>query len=450
MNSSTKRETFSSGYGLLITMIGVAVGLGNIWRFPYMVGKFGGASFVLFYLVMVLLVGIPALMAEWALGRYTRRGTLGAFDKGGLPGGKFVGFFFIFIVFFSSAYYTNAVGWVGYHAFGQVANIVGGAVDASLVLPPEEGFRGASLLRQMVMTGLVLLCSCVVLIKGVRKGIEKVSKYIMPVLFVILIVLIVRAVSLPGAGKGLQWYLGDFRLANLTGPVMAAALGHAIFSMSLGGTFMVAYGSYLDRSASIPKNAFIIGIGDLLAGLMGGLAIFPAVFALNLEPASGPGLIFDTLPKTFAKMGGGAFFGAIFFVGLFAAAFLSLIAAFEVLVAGLTDNFSLSRKSAVILVCSVVFFLAVPPMINMKVFVPWDLFFGSGMQTLGALLAVVTAVWCIKKSEALKELTQGSRNKHPRLMVLLYWWMRIVIPVAVLFVGINWLLESVFEIKIFM
>jgi len=448
MEKSSKRETFSSGFGLLMTMIGVAVGLGNVWRFPYMVGKFGGATFVLFYLAMVLLIGIPALMAEWALGRHTGRGTLGAFDKGGLPGGKSVGIFLVCIVFCATAYYGNAVGWVGYFGFSQIAKIFSLHLEPAAILPPEQGFNSTSLLLQLIMTGIIILVAGVVLVKGLRKGIEKISKFFMPLLFLILIILIIRSVILPGAGKGLEWYLGGFKWGNLSGPVMAAALGHAIFSMSLGGTFMVVYGSYLDPSASIPKNALITGIGDLLAGLMAGLAIFPAVFAFGLEPNSGPGLIFSTLPRTFAQMGGGHYFGFLFFVGLFAAAFLSLIAAFEVLVAGLTDNTTLKRKPAVIAVCIVVFLLSLPPMINMKVFVPWDLFFGSGMQTLGALLAVVTAVWCIKKSAALKEFIQGSQKMNTRFMVVLYWWMRIVIPIAVIYVGLNWLLESVFNIKL--
>ena len=209
---------------------------------------------------------------------------------------------------------------------------------------------------------------------------------------------------------------------------------------------MVVYGSYLEKSTSIPKNSTFTALGDLIAGLLAGFAIFPAVFALGLEPGFGPGLIFSTLPKTFSLMPAGQLFGFLFFLGLFGAAFLSVIAAFEVLVVGITDNTAMKRKNAVWLICGVVMMLAIPPMINFKVFVPWDLFFGSGMQTLGAVLAVITTVWCIKKSEALKEFAEGSQVPFP---VILYWWMRIVIPFTVLFVGVNWLLESVFNIKIF-
>jgi SNF family Na+-dependent transporter len=152
---TTNRETFVSQFGLIMTMIGVAVGLGAVWRFPYMVGRFGGAAFVVIYLVVVLLVGIPALIAEWTLGRTTRRGTLGAYQRGRLPGGKLVGGFLFFVVFWATGYYSNVLGWVGYHAIGQVASAAGASWNAAAILPPESGFDLRSFLLQLMMTGLV-------------------------------------------------------------------------------------------------------------------------------------------------------------------------------------------------------------------------------------------------------------------------------------------------------
>ena len=441
-----KRETFASNFGLLMTMIGVAVGLGAVWRFPYMVGKFGGAAFVLFYMMIVFFIGIPALMAEWALGRHTRRGSLGAFEKGGFPGGKYVGAFLFFIVFWATGYYSNVLGWVGFHGLSELMNVFGVNLNASAILPPQEGFNITSLLLQLLMTACVIFCCGIVLIKGLRKGIERASRWIVPILFIILIILITRSVTLKGASEGIKWYVGSFRFSELTPSVMAAALGMAFFSMSLGGTFMVIYGSYLNKQANILKNSAFTGIAASMAGLLAGFAIFPAVFAFGLEPSSGPGLIFETLPKTFSMMPAGSLFGLLFFFGLFGAAYLSDVAAFEVLVGGIVDNTEIERKRAVVLTCIVVFVLAIPPMINFKIFLPWDLTFGSGMQVLGSLLAVITAVWCIKRSDALKELSEGRGKSFPRF---LYWWIRVVIPTAILFVGINWLLESVFNIKIF-
>lgn len=441
-----KRETFASVFGLLMTMIGVAVGLGAVWRFPYMVGKFGGAAFVLFYMIVVCFVGIPALMLEWTLGRYTQRGTLGAYKKAGLPGGKLVGAFLFIIVLIATGYYSNAIGWVGYHTIGELAKAARLNFKAASILPPQEGFDPRSLVLQLMMTALVILFCAIVLNLGLRKGIEKISKVLVPALFVILIVIILRSITLPGAGEGIRWYIGSFRFKELTPSVMAAALGMAFFSMSLGGTFMVIYGSYLNLDAKIPKLATMTGLGAALAGILAGFAIFPAVFSFGLEPSSGPNLIFSTLPQTFSKMPVGWLFGTLFFFGLFGAAFLSDIAAFEVLVGGITDNTKMTRRNAIWGVSIIVFFLAIPPMINFKIFVPWDLTFGSGMQVLGSLLAVFASIWCIQRAELLKELSQGQKEPIPKI---LYLWMKFAIPAAILFVGINWLLESVFHTYLF-
>ena len=427
-------------------MIGVAVGLGAVWRFPYMVGKFGGAAFVLFYMLVVCFIGIPALMVEWTLGRHTRLGPLGAYSKTGLPGGKIVGTFLFVIVLIATGYYSNAIGWVGFHALGELAKVVRIDFKPELILPPQEGFNLTSFVLQLIMTALVIFFCAIVLNKGLRKGIEKTSKVIVPALFIILIVIIVRSNTLPGAGEGIRWYIGRFHLNELTPSVMAAALGMAFFSMSLGGTFMVIYGSYLNKEAKILKMAVFTGLGASLAGILAGFAIFPAVFAFGLEPSSGPNLIFSTLPQTFSKMPAGWLFGTLFFFGLFGAAFLSDIAAFEVLVGGITDNTKISRKKAVWGASFIVFFLAVPPMINFKIFIPWDLTFGSGMQVFGSLLAMLTTVWFIKRIELLNELSQGQKKPVPKF---LYFWMKFVVPAAILFVGVNWLLESVFHTNIF-
>jgi NSS family neurotransmitter:Na+ symporter len=445
-SSATKRETFATNFGLLMTMIGVAVGLGNVWRFPYMVGKFGGAAFVIFYLAAVIFIGIPALMAEWTLGRHTRRGPLGAFQRAGFPAGKFVGIFLFFVVLCAVSYYSVCLGWVGYYAFGELIKPFSGLLNSASILPPTVGFNSKSFFLQLLMTALVIFTCGIVLVKGLRRGIEKVSKVVMPLLLIIFLVLIARSCTLKGAVEGIRWYIGGFRFGDLKGSTMAAALGQAVFSMSLGGTMMVVYGSYLRKDSNIPKNAFFTGMGDMVAGLLAGFAIFPAVFAFGLEPASGPTLIFSTLPKIFAALPAGWFFGLIFFLGLFGAAYLSDVAAFEVLVAGIVDNTRLKRKKATLLICTTSFILAIPPLMNLKIFVPWDLTFGSGMQTLGSLLAVITAAWCIKRAEVLKGLTEGMRNPFS---VVIYWWMRIVIPAAIIFVGVNWLLESLFDLKLF-
>ena len=258
---------------------------------------------------------------------------------------------------------------------------------------------------------------------------------------IVTLLVVVRALTLPGAMAGVRWYLLEFRFADLTANVMAAAIGHAIFALSLGGTFMVVYGSYLSADENLARPAIWTVIGDTGSSLIAGLAVIPAVFALGIEPASGPGLIFNTLPRVFAAMPAGWLFGSLFFVSLLAAGYLSDIGALEVLVAALTDNTRLSRHRAVWVMAAACFVLAIPPSINNAIFVPWDLTFGSGMQTLGSLLAILTVGWCMQRSAALEELSRDGRGVVPTWLVV---WIRFGIPVVILGVGIYWLLANVF------
>ena len=435
---SDSRATFGSRLGTILTMVGVAVGLGNVWRFPYLVGKFGGAAFVMFYIFVAVVIGVPALMAEWSLGRATRRGTLGAFERGGLPGGRYVGGALFCVVIAATAYYTNVVGWVLYFALGELMSMVGVAVNAAAILPPQSGFNVTSFALQVACTGVVIVSCALVLDRGLRAGIERSSQIIMPALYVILIVLIVRAVTLPGSGAGLRWYLGKFQWHDLTPSVMVAAMGQAIFSLSLGGTFMVTYGSYLSDGEALRGSSAWTVFGDTAAGIMAGLVIFPAVFAFGMEPASGPRLLFDTIPRVFAQMPGGAFFGLLFFLGLFGAAYLSDVAAFEVLIAGVVDNTRLSRRRAIWLTALMVWIVSLVPMLNLDIFVTWDLTFGSGMQTLGALLTVLTAGWFLRRGALLEQF--GAPGLARDVLVSM---VRYVIPFAMLAVGAWWVLTDV-------
>ena len=430
------RETFSTRLGLLSTMIGVAVGLGNVWRFPYMVGRFGGAAFVLLYLFFALIIGVPALMAEWSLGRHTQRGTVGAFQRVGFPGGRVVGWILFGGVTAATGYYSNAIGWVLFHGAAEA-----GRFSGSAILPPETGFSASAFLLQMAMTGTVILAAITILLRGVRKGIEKISRIFTPLLFITLLILILRSLTLPGAGEGLEWYILGFRPQDITAPVAMAVLGQVVFSLALGGTFMVVYGSYLDEKENLGGNAFLTVLGDTSAGLLAGLAIFPAVFALGMEPGSGPALIFQTLPEVFRILPAGWAFGSLFFLSLGGVAFLSAVAAFEVLIAGLTDNTGLSRKQATLSMAGVVFLLALPPMVNMKIFLPWDLAFGSGLQSGGVLLAVLAFGWAMSRGEALRQL---GKSTPPAL----YLWIRWVIPAAILAVGGWWFSTEVVPILI--
>jgi NSS family neurotransmitter:Na+ symporter len=358
----------------------------------------------------------------------------------------------------ATAYYANAIGWVFFHGLAEATRAFGGGA----ILPPDEGFRASSFFLQIAFSGGVILVSAVVLLRGLRSGIEKASAVLTPLLFGILLLVIVRSLTLPGAWAGVEWYILKFQPGDITPTVALAALGQVVFSLALGGTFMVVYGSYLNPTDPLGKNAVWTVAGDTAAGLLAGLAIFPAVLALGMEPGSGPGLIFSTLPEVFARIPFGALFGTLFFLALGGAAYLSVVAAFEVLIAGLTDNTRLDRTAATWTVAGVVALLALPPMISMKVFVPWDLTFGSGAQTAGVLVAMLAVGWGMRRSDVLREVISnvetesgpqtnielGSRGSlGPTLRHhVLYYWIRFVIPGAILAVGTWWFLTDVLGI----
>ncbi len=435
-----QRETYTSRLSLILTMLGVAVGLGNVWRFPYMVGRFGGAAFVLVYVLAAVLLGIPALMAEWALGRSTRRGPVGAFERAGFPFGRAVGWFLFLVMFAATGYYINALGWVLYYAVGEAAHLVHAPWADGAILPPATGFDLRSFVLQMAFTGALIVGCGLVLLRGLRAGIERTSKVLIPALFFSLLVLMIRALTLPGAGAGVTWFIGKFEWTAFTPRVLAAAFGQVFFTLSLGGTMMVIYGSYLKPEDRLAGNATVTVAGDTLSGILAGFAILPAVVSLGLLSASEPDLIFVVLPRVFATIPLGRVFGLIFFVGLLGSGFLSAIAAWEVQVAALTDNTSLSRRKAVWWLALLIFLIALPPMPNQKIFLTWDLTFGSGMQTLGSLFAVLAVCWCLKRETVLREL--GGPNPGWAIR-LLYLWLRFAVPVLILFVGLWWLASEV-------
>lgn len=438
--SGRGREGFGSSLGALLAMIGAAVGLGNVWRFPYMTGKFGGAAFVLLYVTIVLVIGIPALMAEWALGRSTRRGTLGAFEAARLPYGKVWGWFLFSVLVVSSGYYAAVVGWVLAFALAELGALLGWRIDSAAILPPSGGFEPVSFGLQALGTLAVLVAGGILLHLGIRRGVERASRVLMPALFLVIIVLVVRALTLPGAEAGLHWYLLRFEPGDITPAVVMAALGHAIFSLALGGMFMVVYGSYLPTDYNLRSGAVATAFGDTLVGLLAGLAIIPAVISLGLEPSLGPGLLFATLPAVFDAIPGGALFGLLFFGGLLGAAYLSSVAGLEVLVTGLDDHGIMPRSRAIPLVLAVVWIISLPPTINERIFVTWDLIFGSGMQTLGALVAAITVGWCLNRASLLEQLNTGS---HRKVSSGLIFHIRYGIPAAIALVGVWWLLTSV-------
>lgn len=411
-----ERETFSSSWGAVLTTAGVAIGLGNVWRFPYMMGLYGGSAFLILYLVLVFALGVPALTCEWGLGRSTRKGTLGAFHAVGFPGGKFWGALLLLTVTMAASYYGVVVAWVLDFAAYAVA---GRHADAGLF----DHVQG-SVLGQAPGLVVTVLVACLALGSGVRRGIERVSKTVLPVFFVLFVFLIARVLTLEGAMPELVRFLRP-DWSQIDGEVVLAALGQAFFSLALGGTFMVVYGSYLGDKDRLFPQAAATAATDAAAALLAGLAVVPAVLALGLDLASGPALLFQVLPEVFARVPAGQLLAVVFFGSVFLVALLSLMAAYEVVVEALTRHLAWSRPKALLVVGVVELVLAVPALLSVDYVAQSDFLWGTTMQTLGGAIAVVALVWAAGRAEALEEL--GS-YAAPRPVL---FWIRWVVPGAI-------------------
>ncbi len=435
----TEATRFATRFGTAMTLLGVAVGLANIWRFPYMAGQYGGGAFVLVYLAFVVLLGAPALIAEWSLGRLTRAGPGGAFRRIGMPGGGVIGFILFLTVFMATSYYTVVVAQILFYAAR------GGSVG------DPEAFYAANFSG---VTPLNLGCTIVVFAAmggvaafGVRRGIERLSRVAMPLVGLGLLIVAIRSLTLPGATEGVRYLLWpDFE--RVTSTTFLAALGQAFFSLSLGGTFFLAYGSYLPRSVNLRRLAGSTALGDTGAAILGGLAVIPAAFALGVAPESGPALLFFTLPRVFEAMPGGALFGPIFFLALFLAAFLSALAALEVIVnsasawtreraaAGSSLFAGWTRRRVILAVVCLQIPLAMPSMVSSDYLAWSDLLWGSTMQPLGSAFTLIGLGFFVSRGRALAEAGRGASRPPGD-----WWrfWIRWVVPAGILVVlGWGW------------
>ncbi len=336
-NDTEERGEFGSSLGFIMAAAGSAVGLGNIWRFPYLVGENGGGAFVFVYVLCVLFIALPLLLNEIALGRKSGKNPIGAIrDTGGNKFWQLAGVLCVLVCFFVFSYYSVIAGWTVGYIITEIINV---PVDfAEFVQTP---------LYVIPLTFLFILMTILIVLGGVSGGIEKASKFLMPVLFIIIIFIAGRAVTLEGASAGIEYYLKpDFSKINAA--VVLQALGQAFFSMSVGWGLMITFGSYLPKKSNIVQSAGWIAGMDTSVALLGGLMVFPALFALlpGKDPAAGPALVFDVLPKVFAAMPGGHIVGAFFFILLMVAALTSTISMLEVPVAYMIDDRKWGRKRA--------------------------------------------------------------------------------------------------------
>ncbi|MBN1480396.1 sodium-dependent transporter [candidate division KSB1 bacterium] len=358
-HASPERDAWSSRIGFVLAAAGSAIGLGNIWRFPYVTGQNGGAAFVVLYIAFVLLIGTPVMVAEIAVGRHARLNPVGAFRKIAPKSLWYmVGFLGVATGIGILSYYSVIAGWT----FGYFIKTVSGTFSSSITSDQSvivfTNFVSnpiQAIFFLFVFIGLTTL----VVMGGVSSGIERWVKILMPILFALLLILTIRSVTLNGAVKGLEFYLKpDF--TKIHGSTVAMALGQALFSLSLGMGAMITYGSYISKQDNLVISAAWVCFFDTMIAIVAGFLIFPALFAMGLDPAGGPGLVFVVLPTMFADMPLGAFFGAGFFLLLTVAALTSTISLLEVTVAYMVDEKKWHRKSAALFMASLAFILGIP------------------------------------------------------------------------------------------
>lgn len=405
------RETFGSRMGFIFAAAGSAIGLGNIWRFPYLVGMYGGAAFLIVYLIFVAIIGVVCFVGEVALGRHTKQSNVGAFKKI-KPSWSNVGLIGIIAGFMILSFYGVVGGWSIYYFFKAIAGFP--SIDPSVCADMFVGFI-SNPISPLIYTAVFMLATIYIVYSGVQDGIEKYSNIMMPVLLVIIIILAIRSMTLPGANAGLEFYLKpDF--SKITGETLLAALGQVFFSLSLGMGSILTYGSYLSKNENVPFVSTIVPFMDTFIAFMAGLVIFPAVFAYGFEPTSGAGLVFITLPAIFSEMPAGILFGAAFFFLIFLAALTSAISLLEPVVAYMMEEHGWERHKATLIMGGLIFCVGIFASLSngvlsgfkvggLVLFDLLDYVSGNLLLPISGMLTAIFIAWIWGSDNALKEAT---------------------------------------------
>lgn len=366
------RVTFGSKLGVILATVGCAVGLGNIWRFPYMVGSNGGAAFLLIYIVCILLLGLPVMITEFFIGRHSRRNAAGAF-KVMAPGTKWslIGYNGVLAAFLILGFYSVVAGWTLEYIVQAFSGTLSGKTAATFKMDFENFSTG--IVRPIGWTIAFIALTHFIIISGVKKGIERASKVMMPLLFLILVVLCIRSVTLPNAEKGLSFlFHPDF--SKITSSVVLSAMGQAFFSLSIGMGCLITYSSYFKKDTNLQNTALQVTLLDTLVAILAGVMIFPAVFSFGIAPTAGPELVFITLPNVFEQLPLGWLWSAIFFILLALAALTSTISLHEVSTAYVHEEYHISRKKAAWFVSGGVLILGVLSSLSFGVLKNFTLF----------------------------------------------------------------------------
>ena len=444
------RDSFGSRFGALVAMAGSAVGLGNLWRFPYLVGENGGAAFIIVYILLSFLICLPIFISEFVIGRRSQKNAYAAFrDLSGGSAWRWVGLFTIIVPLVVLSYYSVIGGWSVEYLLKSVTFAFESASQSAMSTMFSD-FVSSTWGPLLVHTGFLLVTTLIVVV-GIKDGIEKFSKVMMPLLFFMVLAIAIYSMTLPGAKAGLD-YLFNPDFSKITGKACAAALGQAFFSLSLGFGTIMTYASYVDKKENILFQSTATAVSDLMFALIAGMAIMPAVFAFGLNPQSGPGLVFETLPFVFGQMPAGGFVAILFFLALLVAALTSSISMLEVAVAYLVEEKGFSRIWACVVlfvVCWVVgavCSLSFGPLSDVNIgggniFDFFDNLSSNILMTLGSLLTVLFVGWRLKKTDVYDEFTNGGTlSRNAKLFGVLWFLIRYICPLAIISIFVSGLL----------
>ncbi|PIE84074.1 MAG: sodium-dependent transporter [Bacteroidia bacterium] len=443
-SSGGKRESFGSRFGVIAATAGSAVGLGNIWKFPYETGVNGGSAFLLIYLLFVFMLGVPVMVAEFTIGREGRSNAYGCFDRIA-PNSpwRLVGIMCIVTAFMIITFYSTVAGWTleyTFNAFTIAAkDFNAGAYFGDFIVHPW---------RPVMWQVIFLVITAVVILRGVTKGIERYSKILMPLLFLLILVICVRSLMLEGAFKGIEFlFKPDF--SKINSDVILNAMGQAFFSLSLGMGAIITYGSYVKSNDNLVETSVQVSLADALVAVLAGIMIFPAVFAFGVEPAAGPSLVYITLPGIFANMAAGGFWSLLFFLLLTVAALTSMISLFEVTTIFFIDFFKLSRRNGTLVVTALAILVGIPVTLSMGVlsdvmifgkslFDLMDFCASNVFMPLGGLLMVLFVGWGPGRTMFYEQVTNGG-TKNLGAFRALSFLLKFVVPILIVIIQVNML-----------
>ena len=440
-----KRSTFGSTFGTVAVVGGSVIGLGNIWRFPYIAGENGGAAFILIYICVALLVSIPIMLSEFSIGRAAQSNSMRAYQKvSGHRRWQAIGYLGIATAFIILSFYSVIAGW----ALEFIKESFTGEFISKSSEQIKSNFDAfvATGWRPILWISLFVIGTAVIVGSGIEKGIERFNKFAMPLMFVILVIMALNSLTLSGFKEGISFLLKpDF--SKVTIRTVLTAMGQSFFSLSLGMGIMVTYGSYIRRGRNMFGIAGTVTLADTCIAILSGVAIFPAVFTFGISPTSGPDLVFLALPNIFAQMAGGQIFSLMFFVLLFAAAITSSVSLLEVVVAWVHEEFKIKRPHATIiagiatLIVAILCALSQMPeshiaIAGLDLFSFFDKITSLYMIPIGGLLVVIFVGWVVKKALIRNEMTTYGRY-GTRLFDFVYPLVKYVIPIIMVVLFLN-------------